>query len=260
MLPKEFKPIAKFELLRLGKNNDGGYLIEQESLSSANSLLSFGLGYDWSFEKDFFNYKRKNIDIHVYDYSIKKSNIKKFSLSSFKNIFKINYYFKKNFYLNLKNNLLLYSDYRKFFKKNVKHFNNAIGLGPNLINFNDTINKIDKFPIFLKMDIEGSEYRILDEIIKNQNKFCGLSVEFHSVDLHKERIIKFIKDLNMNLVHIHGQNVDNNNYLDKNGDPTNIEITFSVSKKNIGDKPEIPHSLDQPSDVRYKETKLNFEI
>ena len=59
MLPKEFKPIAKFELLRLGKNNDGGYLIEQESLGRANSLLSFGLVYDWSFEKDFLIIKEK---------------------------------------------------------------------------------------------------------------------------------------------------------------------------------------------------------
>ena len=59
MLPKEFKLVAKFELLRFGKNNDGGYLIEQESLKKANSLLSFGMGYDWSFEKDFFNYKKK---------------------------------------------------------------------------------------------------------------------------------------------------------------------------------------------------------
>ena len=27
MLPKEFKPDALFDLLRVGKNNDGGYLI-----------------------------------------------------------------------------------------------------------------------------------------------------------------------------------------------------------------------------------------
>ena len=259
MLPKEFKLVAKFKLLRFGKNNDGGYLIEQESLKKANSLLSFGMGYDWSFEKDFFNYKKKNINIHVYDYSLKESNIKKFSLSSLKKLIKIKNYFKKNFFLNFKDNLLLYYDYKKLFKNNVKHFNNAIGLGPNLISFDDTLNKFEKFPIFLKIDIEGSEYRILDDIIKNQNKFCGLISEFHSVDLHKTRIIKFIKELNMNLVHIHGQNVGNKSYIDKDGDPTQIEMTFSVSENNIGDEPELPHSLDQPADRRYKEVNLIFE-
>jgi len=145
------------------------------------------------------------------------------------------------------------------FKNNVKHFNNAIGLGPNLISFDDTLNKFEKFPIFLKIDIEGSEYRILDDIIKNQNKFCGLISEFHSVDLHKTRIIKFIKELNMNLVHIHGQNIGNKSYIDKDGDPTQIEMTFSVSKNNIDDEPELPHSLDQPADRRYKEVNLIFE-
>ena len=31
MLPKGLKPIHKYNLIRLGKENDGGYLIEKES-------------------------------------------------------------------------------------------------------------------------------------------------------------------------------------------------------------------------------------
>ena len=37
--------------------------------------------------------------------------------------------------------------------------------------------KKDLFPVFLKIDIEGSEYRIFDEIIKNQNYFTGIAIE-----------------------------------------------------------------------------------
>jgi len=53
MLPKIFKPQNKYNLIRLWRDNDGGYLIEENSLLEANSLLSFGLSYDWSFEKKF---------------------------------------------------------------------------------------------------------------------------------------------------------------------------------------------------------------
>ena len=53
MLPKIFKPQNKYNLIRLWRDNDGGYLIEENSLLEANSLLSFDLSYDWSFEKKF---------------------------------------------------------------------------------------------------------------------------------------------------------------------------------------------------------------
>ena len=39
-----------------------------------------------------------------------------------------------------------------------------------------------KAPHYLKVDIEASEYRILDDIIKHQNTFSGIAIEFHDVD------------------------------------------------------------------------------
>ena len=53
MLPKEFKPDALFDLLRVGKNNDGGYLICKKSLEESKFLLSFGISDDFSFEENF---------------------------------------------------------------------------------------------------------------------------------------------------------------------------------------------------------------
>ena len=52
MLSHNFKPENEYDLIRLGKNNDGGYLIERESVKSVNSLISMGISTDWSFEKD----------------------------------------------------------------------------------------------------------------------------------------------------------------------------------------------------------------
>ena len=43
MLPKEFKPDGLFDLVRVGKNNDGGYLISKKNLEKSEYLLSLVL-------------------------------------------------------------------------------------------------------------------------------------------------------------------------------------------------------------------------
>ena len=55
MLPKNFKPIANYSLVRLGKDNDGGYLINKNSIEKTKLLL-FGICDDFSFEVDFKKY------------------------------------------------------------------------------------------------------------------------------------------------------------------------------------------------------------
>jgi len=52
-LPYFLKPKKNFKLLRLGKNYDGGYLIDINSIKNTKTLLSLGIGDDWSFEEDF---------------------------------------------------------------------------------------------------------------------------------------------------------------------------------------------------------------
>ena len=52
--------------------------------------------------------------------------------------------------------------------------------------------RIKSNKIFLKIDIEGSEYRILDDLIRYQDLIKGLVIEFHNIDLHMEKILNFI--------------------------------------------------------------------
>ena len=84
-------------------------------------------------------------------------------------------------------------------------------------------------PCFIKIDIETSEYRILDELIENQEKFTGIAIEFHDVDLHLDKILKFITSLNMTLVHIHPMN----QALTVNGMPIQIELSFAKNPKKL---------------------------
>ena len=61
-----FKPKHNYLLERIGKKNDGCYLINSESILKSNFLLSFGIFDDWSFEKSFMSYN-KNSKIFCYD-------------------------------------------------------------------------------------------------------------------------------------------------------------------------------------------------
>ena len=255
MLPKELKPKHCYNIIRLGKNNDGGYLVEKDSLLNSQALISFGINLEWSFEKDFYYYNK--CKIHCYDHTIKYSSIKKFSRKSFLKIFNKKYWTingLKEIFFNIK----LYKDYKKFFSEEVLHFQSAIGIGSNLIDLNTVFNRVNCNKIFLKIDIEGSEYRVLDDLIRYQDKITGLVIEFHNIDLHIEKILNFLKNFKLNLVHIHGQNPGGADYLDRNGDPIQIELTFSSYSQYISNNPCIPSQLDQPSDPRYKDINLNF--
>ena len=68
MLPKQFQPTATYDLVRLGRNHDGGYLVDPASVVKAESLISFGLSTDWSFEKDFL--AKSNVPLLAYDGTI----------------------------------------------------------------------------------------------------------------------------------------------------------------------------------------------
>ena len=58
------KPIIVKNLFRLGRKEDGGYVVDKDVIKKSDTLLSFGLGSDWSFETD---YLLNNKNGKVYD-------------------------------------------------------------------------------------------------------------------------------------------------------------------------------------------------
>jgi hypothetical protein len=65
-LPHSFKPRHKIKLIRIGKNNDGGYLVGNKSLITSKYLISLGISDDWSFEIESLKIN-PNLKIHSYD-------------------------------------------------------------------------------------------------------------------------------------------------------------------------------------------------
>lgn len=110
-------------------------------------------------------------------------------------------------------------------------------------------------PYFFKIDIEGSEYRILESLVNFSKDISGMVIEFHDVDLHLSRIEKFIKDINIELCHIHPNNYANTS---KNGIPVSLELTFSKNPLFVNDKLAFPNPLDQKNNPNDDDIDLKF--
>ena len=259
-LPKDLKPIFvdDKDLIRLGSIDDGGYVVPIETVKSSDLLISFGISDNWDFEKDFL--KKNSAYVVAYDYTInskfwflrfKRDLIKFLQLKIFK---------PKKLY-----KMFQYVDFLTFFKINKKNrfYLRKIGKGKDCLSLNKIVEDHfkDEYRLFLKIDIEGSEYEILDDIIFNRDKIQGIVIEFHDVTKNLDKIIHFIKKLNSDLylVHIHA-----NNYAVKelNGFPEVIELTFSQKKihtVNKSNNKEYPlKNLDFPNSKRSPDIKIFF--
>jgi hypothetical protein len=144
---------SPFPKIRLGKDNDGGYVIadivtndEQEY----DCLISCGISDDISFEIDFMN-KYKTVHCYAFDGTINSEPL-------------INNSLKERFH---------------FIRKNISYENTETTT--NLVDLIKGYNKI-----FLKMDIEGSEYAWFDTITRPTIKrIKQIAIEFHHPMLHE---------------------------------------------------------------------------
>ena len=245
-LEKIFKPDFEYDLLRIGSNHDGGYLIEKNSLIYSDFLMSFGVSTNWDFEKDFI--KKNKVPLIAFDGSVNKEfwnlkkkdaliRLKKLSISKLIEFYIIKYKFDKFF-----NNHNFVS---KFISSKL----------PNSLTFNEALNLCNGNNIFFKIDIEGSEYEILNDIIENQKKINGLAIELHDFNQNKEIVIKFIKKFNLKLVHTHVNNYD----LINSDCIKTIELSFSRKPLILGEFKKLPHVLDSPNNKKKDELIINFD-
>ena len=67
-LPRSFSFSNAKDLVRVGRDYDGGYLVSNRDIERSDLLIGFGISDDWSFEIDFAN--RNDVDIIAYDASL----------------------------------------------------------------------------------------------------------------------------------------------------------------------------------------------
>jgi len=225
------KPLKIPNLVRLGRNADGGYVVDLNIIKKSNTLISFGMGSDWSFELDCIK-KNKDMKIYIYDYSTG-------SCPYIKEIWK---YFRRFITLRVKYQDLLTRV--KYFCRYLKFLNlkNVVFLKKKITYPKKNKNDIDVDDVFIgvniqekvviKSDIEGSEYKIIDQILKYSTRVEMLVFEFHFIDVNEKIFFESVKKLQefFNIIHIHG---NNHGYQLDTGIPCHLEITFLNKKYSL---------------------------
>ena len=225
MLPKTFKPFKSNinNLIRIGPKKDGGYVIDKRAIKQTKKIISCGLNDDWEFEREFLKINPK-CKIIAYDHTVHKE----FWVKRFKKDLISLFLFKK---LRLEKilDVFKYIDYLKFFKNGNKH------LIKKVVNYERKKNEIsiknilkNQSNLILKIDIEGDEYKVLEQVNKEFFKINLLIIEFHNIHKNLNKIKNFIKKTEFKIIHIHGNNYAGTN---KNNDPKVVEMTFINSKK-----------------------------
>ncbi len=229
------RPVITEDLIRLGNNQDGGYVVNKAAIVD-HPLISFGVSVDWSFEEDFFNLTNNKID--MYDGSVSLLKFRNTFLNSLintlsfpfivKSIIKKNYF--KEYVKNLKKQYKIYNGFKVFVDYKKINFNCKFVSSyrnQNTITLTDILSDYKLHnKSFLKIDIEGHEYRLIDEILNYNNHISGMVIEFHNLDIMFDVFSEQIEKLKkyFYITHVHANNYAP--YCNEILSPNCWEITF----------------------------------
>jgi hypothetical protein len=223
------RPVEVEGLVRLGSSNDGGYVLPIRAITQARVLLAFGVFIDWSFERACLR-RNPQLSIVAYDHTVGPAYFLRFgATSSIGLVVRLLTGQFRRMRLSVAN-LRSAIDYFVFFRGQVRHvrkrvWHNTDRGSESIDNIIAAAGKGGPGSIFAKIDIEGSEYRILPALLKHAHLFTGLAIEFHETDLCAEPLKRVVAELkeHFHVAHVHG-----NNYSDLGAGalPTAIEVTL----------------------------------
>jgi hypothetical protein len=182
-------PVQASALTRLGDLMDGGYIVPRAVIDQADSLLSLGLGDNWSFDAAWHSIKPHD-PIHLYDGSVSRDSLQ----------ISVN--------VPVRRDLDLKAAYDSFFTGSVQHMVQNVGPGEGQANIVDCLDRLNGQNIFIKMDIEGGEYALIESIMQNSSRITGMVMEFHFCNSHRNIFQTAVTALQKKyvIVHLHGNN------------------------------------------------------
>ncbi len=213
-----FRPKRVENLTRYGSKNDGGYLLPNDL--KFELLISCGLGDDWNFEKDLKS-SGTIIDFIVFDHTVSIGQLIQKVLRSVKKIFDdpMNFLYRVRILVRY---IFTFFGKRHLQLKVVRKIQHSgeISLLEILERHTNSISSC-----LLKIDIEGGEWQILEEISNFVHKIDGLIIEFHEINSHLSEYLDFSSRIqnSFSLIHIHANNFS---FIGSKGIPDVLEATY----------------------------------
>ena len=258
VLPRFLRPLQVPELVRLGRNFDGGYLVDRRCIGDAECLVSIGINDDWSFEKDFRI--RSPAPIIAIDATTSKWLFRRRQYRETIKSFLKGLVGQKN-RSDPRQHKALLKDYKEFFRKDNRHIRKFVAgvQGRKHITIDGVVNELmpkHHRHFLLKIDIEGAEYGILDDICVVSSRLVGLVMEFHDVGERIDEIGAFMAKLPLYLCHVHCNNYGR---VDDRGLPEAIELSFTAREVSGTYVMELPNVMDRRNSPHLPEIQIAFE-
>lgn len=214
------------KLIRLGSSYDCGYVVPIEALDASDALLGYGIDNDISFEREFC----QRFDKPSFGFDCGTPNIET-------------------------------GDSRCHF------FSECIGTSDYIYSWQTSSGHVSSFSeqlrrlkltdkkVFIKMDIEGAEFEVLDSILDYSNNITGIVLELHIHLSNAEKTLGILSSLDRNfvLIHLHGNNFSLEYFKTKyakNHIPCALELTYInknlLSSYKISENQKHPNPIDQP--------------
>jgi hypothetical protein len=194
-------PLAEPDMIRVGHPTcDGGYVFPKIAMDNAQGLLSLGINFDWSFDEH-WHQLNPNHPIHGYDGTIHPDRMP----------------------------LDIRKSYYNFYKDKVIHYMEMAGdkTFGNVVSLSTMLERLKCEQTFIKMDIEGAEFLMIEDLNKFSSQITGIAVEFHHLCHRRIDFEYAVKRLQTKyeIVHVHGNNGGTLKCCADNV-PDVIELTF----------------------------------
>jgi hypothetical protein len=274
------------DLIRLGRDEDGGYVVSARTIDTADVLVSLGVNDEWSFE-DAFCARRPEAGVYAVDGTVSAATFEdRRTTHAFKAV-QSALHFRR--YLTRHHGEIARKwgrtarEFRRLFDQPGRHFvrsmicdSERLGLARDPerseITWDQLVGRIDaervtRTPskLFVKMDIEGAEYRVLPMMVRDAARITGITIEFHDTDLLWERLYEDVQLLLQQFVVVHAHG---NNYMPLNAGstlPRALEVSFvnrslvgATELETVNDRTYPLIGLDYPNCPDRADFRLDF--
>jgi hypothetical protein len=249
-------PVEVEGLIRVGGMADGGYVVPEALLRDAEVLISMGLGHNWQFEREARGLNPA-MQVHVYDHTVSENRFTRDYIAEV-----AAFLIGRQTWNNVRRRGRRRTDYRAFFSHEATHFRERIhdSKDRESVDIQTVFARAAAGPVFVKMDIEGAEYRVLADVVSHADRILGMAIEFHDIGPLRcvfEQTMEVVRR-DFEIVHLHA-----NNFTPayRDGLPDALEIT--VARKDLvpGTKrrTDLPLAeLDRPNDPAKRDFRLTF--
>lgn len=250
------------ELTRLGSQNDGGYVLSPKAIQDSDFVISAGISADWSFERALLQ-SRPSMPMILIDRNSGCVTFLSKAILEFCNL-------RRPLSIVLKEALKWLKFSARFFvdihaRRNSPQFDRYW-----LSNLSDKKNYsrsltsyLEEVParshLLLKVDIEGAEYQILDDLaswLEKEHLVSAILIEFHNVPEHLEQLNKFLDRINdkCKVVHLHANNAAG--VVD--GVPEVLELSLESGSYSQQRRSLPVDGLDNPNNPNKPDITINF--